>query len=134
MNKGYLTTFEAAKLISVTPDSILKWIKSGKLAAFRTPGGHYRINIDNIKGILLDSETSSQFSPTHIKRSDQFCWEFNSQLNDCTNQCEECLVYKAQAKRCYEMSDFSIEMGYLRRFCKSSCQECEYFNLLKSDN
>jgi excisionase family DNA binding protein len=49
MNKGYLTTFEAAKLISVTPDSILKWIKSGKLAAFRTPGGHYRINIDNIK-------------------------------------------------------------------------------------
>jgi hypothetical protein len=29
MAKEYLTTFEAAKLKSVSPDAVLKWIKSG---------------------------------------------------------------------------------------------------------
>ena len=38
-----LTTGQAAKLCSVTPDTILKWLKRGRLNGVRTAGGHYRI-------------------------------------------------------------------------------------------
>ena len=38
-----LTTGQAARLCSVTPDTVLKWIKKGRLRGVRTAGGHYRI-------------------------------------------------------------------------------------------
>ena len=38
-----LSTGKVAKLLSVTPDTVLKWIKNGQLPATRTAGGHYRI-------------------------------------------------------------------------------------------
>jgi len=38
------TTGEIAALCHVTINAVKKWIASGKLTAFRTPGGHYRIN------------------------------------------------------------------------------------------
>ena len=34
--KRFLTTGQAAELCSVTPDTVLKWIRSGRLAAART--------------------------------------------------------------------------------------------------
>ena len=39
-----LTTGQAAKLCEVAPDTILKWIRKGRLRGTRTAGGHYRIN------------------------------------------------------------------------------------------
>ena len=39
-----LTTGQAAKLCEVVPDTILKWIRKGRLRGTRTAGGHYRIN------------------------------------------------------------------------------------------
>jgi len=38
-----LTTSEVARYCRVTPDGVVKWIRSEKLRAFATPGGHYRI-------------------------------------------------------------------------------------------
>lgn len=38
------TTGEIAAFCHVTINAVKKWIASGKLGAFRTPGGHYRIN------------------------------------------------------------------------------------------
>ena len=37
------TTGEVANFCDVTINAVKKWISSGKLPAFRTPGGHYRI-------------------------------------------------------------------------------------------
>ena len=59
MDKGYLTTFQVADLMSVTPDSVLKWIKSGKLEALRTPGGHYRIAKKDVETLLNKSEKTT---------------------------------------------------------------------------
>ena len=42
--KNYLTTRDAAALFDVDPATVLRWIKSGKIPAIRTPGGHYHIN------------------------------------------------------------------------------------------
>ena len=46
------TTGEVADFCSVTINAVKKWIASGKLKAFRTPGGHYRVNHDDFLAFL----------------------------------------------------------------------------------
>lgn len=43
------STGDVAKMFGVTNKTILSWIKGGKLSAFKTPGGHYRINDSEIE-------------------------------------------------------------------------------------
>lgn len=43
-DKKPYTTGEIANFCDVTINAVKKWIASGKLEAFRTPGGHYRVN------------------------------------------------------------------------------------------
>lgn len=38
----WLTVGEAAKLIGVSEPTLRKWTDSGRIAVFRTPGGHRR--------------------------------------------------------------------------------------------
>lgn len=42
--RQFLTTGGAARMCQVSTMTIKKWIGTGKLKAFRTPGGHYRID------------------------------------------------------------------------------------------
>jgi len=46
------TTGEVANLSHVTINAVKKWINSGKLQAFRTPGGHFRITRDDFKDFV----------------------------------------------------------------------------------
>jgi excisionase family DNA binding protein len=46
--KSVYTTFETAKLCHVSPLSIINWVNAGRLAAFRTPGGHRRIRREDL--------------------------------------------------------------------------------------
>jgi excisionase family DNA binding protein len=39
----YFSTHEVSGILGVTPSSIVKWVKLGRLKAFSTPGGHRRI-------------------------------------------------------------------------------------------
>ena len=55
MVKDYYTTSEAARLLSVSADTVLKWVKADKIDSYRTPGGHARIPkaaVDAIKFTL----------------------------------------------------------------------------------
>ena len=36
------TTNEVAKMVQVDPKTLVGWVEQGKLACFRTPGGHRR--------------------------------------------------------------------------------------------
>jgi excisionase family DNA binding protein len=38
-----LTTHQAARLLGVSLPTVVKWIKEGRLEAYKTPGGHRRI-------------------------------------------------------------------------------------------
>jgi excisionase family DNA binding protein len=38
-----LTVAEVAKRLHVSKQAVRRWIADGKIAAMRTPGGHYRI-------------------------------------------------------------------------------------------
>ncbi len=50
--RRFFTTSEVAHYCAVTNDGVLKWIKSGKLRAFSTPGGHYRVSAEDFRAFL----------------------------------------------------------------------------------
>ena len=50
--KGPLTTGQVAKYCHVTHRGVLKWVESGKLKAYRTPGKHSRVNVDDFVSFL----------------------------------------------------------------------------------
>ena len=51
-DRRFFTTTEIARYCEVSNDGILKWIKAGKLRAFATPGGHYRISAEDFREFL----------------------------------------------------------------------------------
>jgi excisionase family DNA binding protein len=132
MIKEYLTTFEAAKILSVSPDAVLKWIKSGILNARRTPGGHHRIAKSSIEKLLSLNEKI--YSSKQDKQEFQYCWEFNCRSDNCPEDCESCVVYNIRAERCYKMLSFPEEFGHLKLYCKTSCEECNYFKFVQTTN
>lgn len=50
--KDILTTFEIAKLCGVDITTVINWIDSGKLTAYKTPGGHRRVRRDEFLKFL----------------------------------------------------------------------------------
>jgi len=49
-----LTTGEIAKFCHVTHRGVLKWVASGKLKAYRTPGNHSRVSIEDFLHFLQE--------------------------------------------------------------------------------
>jgi excisionase family DNA binding protein len=47
-----LTTFQAADYCKVSPFTIRNWVESGKLPAYKTPGGHRRIRREDLDEFL----------------------------------------------------------------------------------
>ena len=56
MSSLLLTTGKAARLCSVKPDTVLKWIKKGVLPATRTIGGHYRVEEQDLLRVLSQED------------------------------------------------------------------------------
>ena len=69
--KEYFTPAEVATMYQVTHDAVLKWIKSGKLQAVRTPGGHCRIPANH-----LPREMIHKYFQQHETGSVPYCWEY----------------------------------------------------------
>ena len=49
-----LTTRAVAGLFNVTPETIQRWIREGKLHAVRTLGGHYRVPLPEVNKHLRE--------------------------------------------------------------------------------
>jgi len=47
-----VTTGKVARYCGVTRNGVIRWIRQGKLKAFRTPGGHYRIRKADFRAFL----------------------------------------------------------------------------------
>ena len=66
----FLKPSDVAKMCAVTPAGVRKWIRSGKLKAYSTPGGQYRIEEDDLRHFLSDhgmpmsKESASSSRPT----------------------------------------------------------------------
>ncbi len=48
-----LTTGTVARYCEVSTNAVKKWIRQGDLAAFQTPGGHFRVTRENFRRFLV---------------------------------------------------------------------------------
>ena len=131
MKTEYLSTGKAAALFSVTASAVLKWIKSGKIPANRTAGGHYRIS----KNVVLSMAGANSVHEEDERNGSteepfQYCWEFKAKSGEVEEGCRDCVVYKARVGRCYEMSGLPSEAGHARLFCSESCKDCDYYKMV----
>ncbi|TKJ38441.1 hypothetical protein CEE37_13060 [candidate division LCP-89 bacterium B3_LCP] len=129
----FLTTGKAAALCSVTPDTVLKWVKAGKIPAKRTAGGHCRIRRGDLFALLKQMD-DQQLSVIEDDRQFKFCWEFYSETEEIQAECSQCIVYRSRAHRCYEMSQLPYENGHAKLHCQESCENCGYYHLVRWQN
>ena len=124
-----LTTGQAAKYCSVTPDTVLKWIKKGWLHGVRTAGGHYRIQRRDLEGFIPapPSAASPPPQPAECCSETLRCWDFLSDRGAVRDDCLQCVVYRVRAARCFLMADLEADVGHVRRFCQGSCEDCVYY-------
>ncbi|MCU0599411.1 MAG: response regulator [Desulfobacterales bacterium] len=47
------TVFQASQYCKVSPQTIINWIDAGHIKAYKTPGGHRRINIRDLESFML---------------------------------------------------------------------------------
>jgi excisionase family DNA binding protein len=51
MDGEYFSAREVARIFGVSYRTVLRWCHRGKIRAMRTPGGHYRIPMDDMPGM-----------------------------------------------------------------------------------
>lgn len=52
MKQGPLTSKQVAQYCHVSNRAVLKWIEEGKLKAYRTPGNHSRVSVEDLVAFL----------------------------------------------------------------------------------
>ncbi len=62
VQKDIFTTFDVSRICQANIASIKNWIMKGYLKAFRTPGGHYRIEKKNLVTFLRKYRMPNPFS------------------------------------------------------------------------
>jgi excisionase family DNA binding protein len=148
-SRNLLTTGQAAELCAVTPDTVLKWVKKGRLPASRTAGGHYRIALLDLEPFLAGfgqkGEASKAPPPSTVEalgvissqdglesaREDLPCWEYLSHEGEIRHACKQCVVYRVRATRCFLMAGLEADVGHARQFCEGSCEDCVYYRRMQ---
>ncbi|MGD2120449.1 MAG: excisionase family DNA-binding protein [Gemmatimonadota bacterium] len=142
--RGLLTTGQAARLCAVTPDTVLKWIKKGRLSATRTAGGHYRVALPDLEPFMAGfgqgnlQPTMTESSPTipsqggTKEESDEVpCWDFLSDGGELRDACRQCVVYRVKATRCFLMAGLESDVGHAHQFCEGTCEDCIYYRRIQ---
>ena len=63
-----LSTGDVARLLHVTPVCVLRWIRAGKLSAYRVPGGHFRVARFAFRRFLADNRIPLTFESLPARR------------------------------------------------------------------
>jgi len=128
--KVYFTTNEIAKICKVTRQTVINWIRAGKLDAQSTPGGHRRVIREDLVKFIekagIDPFVVETYEET-VKKRVPFCWEYHARGFGSTysaHLCDRCLVKRTHALNCYLLAK---EIDIARRFCLTSCEECRYY-------
>lgn len=121
------TTGQAARVCFVTPETILNWIKGGRLKAYRTAGGQYRIRVEDLRAFMAESG----MEPDLLDREVAFrppCWAFHDAEtarygSAAASRCCECLVKRSETRNCWELH--GLVPLTVRRMDR--CETCAYF-------
>jgi len=126
----HFTTGEVAQLLSVTRDTVLKWVKQGRLPARRTAGGHFRIPEDALQQLVsaASNPKAENTASTHLE-APIYCWEYFARDGKTQEQCRNCLVYKVKGTKCYDVSEFLKKVGFGATCCSTECEDCGYYKL-----
>ena len=123
-----LTTGKAARLLGVEPDTVLKWIKRGKLRASKTTGGHHRIDAREVDRLLhARASGNSAMTPEQCRFGPLRCWEYFAGQGEVHAECLECVVYRVRASLCFELLHLQPELAPDRRPCAATCSDCAYY-------
>jgi excisionase family DNA binding protein len=127
LSTSSLTTGKAAQLCSVKPDTVLKWIKKGRLPAVRTVGGHYRVEEQDVMEALTQGRVSDEprEQTSALCGRPMRCWEYMNQGPG--TECQDCVVYKVHASYCFRLVQQLKGAAHASHFCGTSCQECPYY-------
>lgn len=49
-----LSPREVARLFSVDPKTVIRWVKAGRMLAVKTPMGHHRFKVSEVKRLLTE--------------------------------------------------------------------------------
>jgi excisionase family DNA binding protein len=124
------STGEAARLCSVNPDTVLKWIKKGRLAARRTAGGHYRIEERDLAALIPSQAIPGVMGrePLTVDHGALRCWEYLNRPGAVREGCRKCVVYQIRAAWCFRVAtSLGCEIGQKQSFCATSCEDCAYY-------
>jgi excisionase family DNA binding protein len=126
MTAHLLTTGEVARRCSVKPDTVLKWIKKGRVPASLTIGGHYRVDEHDLLPLLAKAAAPETQGGARrpLLSSPLRCWEFMSET--LREECKTCVAYKVRATWCFRLSAVVRSAGHAKQFCTGSCQDCPY--------
>jgi excisionase family DNA binding protein len=122
-----LTTGKAARMCSVKPDTVLKWIKKGRLRAIRTPGGHYRVEEREVSSLLAEDHAHERCREERaaLCARPMRCWEYMN--HGPGGECKDCIVYNIRASMCFRIASVVRGTEHAKRFCTGVCQECPYY-------
>lgn len=127
MTSTLLTTGQAARLCAVKPDTVLKWIKKGRLRAVRTAGGHFRVEQADVA--LLVSQDHGHDREWEDRSAlcsrPMRCWEYMNHSPG--HECHDCVVRQVRAAWCWRVANLIRGAGHAKRFCTGVCQECPYY-------
>ena len=127
----FLSTGQAAVRCSVSPDTVLKWIRSGRLPARRTAGGHNRIAEADLEKLLEDPlPVSREPGAAAHRRQFRYCWEHNGS-GKLLNGCRACPLYLMRAQRCYDVARIAPGAAPPMTFCEGSCEDCDFYNVVQ---
>jgi excisionase family DNA binding protein len=57
--EGYLTATHVAEVFQVSAEAVRGWAETGKLAGFKTPGGHWRFRRVDVEAFLPNEEPAA---------------------------------------------------------------------------
>ncbi len=133
MIRDYYTTSQAAEVLSVSADTVLRWVKSGKIESYLTPGGHARIPHQAVRTILQRSdaqarprEAAADTAPSHL-----FCWDMQSEQGRITESCRQCATYRSRSGRCYRIRCDCEDFAGLHLRCQDPCDDCSYYRVTR---
>ncbi len=121
------TSGQAARVCFVTPETILNWIKGGRLKAYRTAGGQYRIRTEDLRAFMAESGMEPALLDLE-GAGRPLCWAFHD-AQDCRygsprlSRCGECLVKRSATMNCWELH--GLVPLTVRRVDR--CEACAYF-------